>query len=96
MTIYQSIIQGIEVVGVQHPRSGSVSPPAPAGAAPLPCRRCGMQLPSATFVRDLKATLVDLGQRYDAGGGSLHDHCPTCKRVLRGQAYFRLAGRRLV
>ncbi len=96
VTLYQTINQGIEVEGDPHPRSRSLEPPAPAGAAPLPCRRCGMQLPSATFVRDLKATLVDLGQRYDAGGGSLHDHCPTCKRVLRGQAYFRLAGRRLV
>ena len=61
---------------------------APDGAR---CRRCGEALPSAQFVTDLKATLEELGQRYDlAEHGSLQDYCPTCKRVLRGQAYFRL------
>jgi hypothetical protein len=46
----------------------------------------------------LKATLADLGQRYELGDGvgALHDYCPTCKRVLRGQAYYRLMGNRFV
>lgn len=60
---------------------------ARTGAA---CARCGRPLPSARFVADLKATLAELGQRYDlgAGPGALQDHCPPCKRILRAQAYF--------
>ena len=40
-------------------------------------------------MRDLQATLTDLGQRYDLGEGYgwLQEYCPACKRVLRGQAY---------
>ncbi|MDP8922418.1 MAG: MFS transporter [Chloroflexota bacterium] len=62
------------------------------------CGRCGGELPSEQFVADLKATLADLGQRYELGDGrgSLQDYCPTCKRVLRGQAYYRLMGNRFV
>ncbi len=54
------------------------------------CRRCGRPLPSARFVTDLKATLLELGQRYDLGPalGALQDQCPPCKRILREQAYF--------
>ena len=62
------------------------------------CARCGEALPSAQFVTDLRATLDDLGQRYDlgAGHGNLHSYCPTCKRLLRGQAYYRLLGNRFL
>ena len=42
------------------------------------------------FITDLKATLIELEQRYDLGPrlGTLQDYCPACKRVLRAQAYF--------
>ena len=62
------------------------------------CARCGGDLPSEQFIADLKATLADLGQRYELGDGqgTLHDYCPTCKRVLRGQAYYQLMGDRFV
>ena len=54
------------------------------------CRRCSVALPSGQFITDLKATLIDLEQRYDLGPrlGTLQDYCPACKRVLRAQAYF--------
>jgi hypothetical protein len=61
------------------------------------CLRCGELLPSAQFVTDLRATLDDLGQRYDLDGmGNLQQYCPTCKRALRGEAYFALMGKRFV
>lgn len=62
------------------------------------CRRCGEPLPSAQFIRDLELTLNDLGQHYDLGEtrGLLQDYCPTCKRVLRGEAYYQLMGSRFV
>jgi hypothetical protein len=83
ITLYQTVNQDLERSGVER-----------AGAR---CARCGEALPSAQFVADLKATLDDLGQRYDLDGhGNLQDYCPTCKRVLRGQAYFELMGRRFV
>lgn len=85
VTLYQRVSQGL---------------PGPGGAGSdgsLRCRRCGAPLPSARFVEDLKATLGDLGQRYELGApGSLHDHCPTCKRELRAAAYYRLLGKRFV
>jgi hypothetical protein len=49
------------------------------------CRRCGEPLEAATFVRDLEATMDELGLRY----GEWIETCPRCKRVLRGQAYLR-------
>jgi hypothetical protein len=69
-----------------------------AGGSPVAgCARCGAELPSRQFVRDLKATLDDLGQRYDIGErGNLQDYCPTCKRVLRGDAYFQLMQKRFL
>jgi hypothetical protein len=85
VTLYQRVSQGI---------------PGPGGTATgsLACRRCGAPLPSARFVSDLKATLGDVGQSYELGGGrgSLQDHCPTCKRKLRGGAYYQLLGKRFV
>jgi hypothetical protein len=63
----------------------------------VPCVRCRAPLPSPQFVDDLKATLADLGQRYDLGpDGSLQDYCPTCKRLLRGRAYYQLMGQRFL
>ncbi|MCK6529675.1 MFS transporter [Myxococcota bacterium] len=83
VTLYQQVGQGIEGEG--------------ASPQPMPCRRCGRSLPSAQFVRDLKDTLRDLHQDYDMGGGaSLQDLCPSCKRVVRGQAYYGLLGKRFV
>lgn len=62
------------------------------------CRRCGEDLPSTQFTADLKATLDDLGQRYDLGEslGNLQEYCPTCKRALRGRAYFQHMGSRFL
>ena len=62
------------------------------------CRRCANALPSRRFVEDLKQTLLELGQRYDLGPelGLLQDYCPSCKRVLREEAYFGVAGDRFV
>lgn len=62
------------------------------------CPRCGDELPSAQFIADLQATLLDLGQRYELGDGlgNLQQHCPTCKRALRGRAYYQLMGNRFL
>lgn len=62
------------------------------------CRRCGEALPSQPFIDDLKATLGDLHQHYqlDEQLGSLQDYCPTCKRKLRGKAYYQLLGKRFL
>jgi hypothetical protein len=86
VTLYQQVNQDIE-----HYRR------LPEGGTGT-CRRCGGELPSARFVADLKDVLSDLGQRYDLGDerGALQDYCPTCKRVLRGQAYYELLGKRFV
>lgn len=62
---------------------------------PGACRRCGQPFPSSQFISDLEAVLNDLGQDYDLGDGRgrLQDYCPTCKRVLRGEAYYGLMGK---
>jgi hypothetical protein len=89
VTLYQTVNQDLE----QHAaRDGE--PPLAKGH----CRRCGERLPSAQFVSDLKASLYDLGQAYDLGegGGMLQDYCPTCKRILRGQGYYRTLGNRFL
>jgi hypothetical protein len=84
VTLYQTVNQDVEHYGAQ-PQTGS-------------CRRCGSALPSLQFVADLRATLVDLGQSYDLGPGRgwLQEYCPTCKRALRGQAYYQLLGDRFL
>jgi hypothetical protein len=51
----------------------------------LSCRRCGEPLEATTFIRDLQATMTELGLRYERW----IETCPRCKRVLRGQAYLR-------
>jgi len=62
------------------------------------CRGCSQPLPSQQFIADLRATLVDLRQDYDLGPdlGTLQDYCPTCKRTLRGRAYYQLLGKRFL
>lgn len=62
------------------------------------CRRCGEPLPSHQFVVDLRETLAELGQDYDLGDdrGYLQEYCPSCKRILRGQAYYELMGRQFL
>jgi len=37
-------------------------------------------------------------QRFELGEGRvwLQDYCPACKRVLRGQAYYQLMGKRFL
>jgi hypothetical protein len=49
-------------------------------------------------VHDLKSTLADLNQRYDLGSrrGWLQEYCPSCKRLLRGAAYYQLMGKRFL
>jgi hypothetical protein len=85
VTLYQRVSQELPV--------GEPSP-----VAAQACRGCGAPLPSARFIQDLEATLDDLGQSYDLGGGLglLQDHCPRCKRRLRGDAYDQLLGKRFV
>jgi hypothetical protein len=84
VTLYQTVNQDVEHFGRQEQ----------AGR----CARCDAELPSGRFVADLEATLADLGQRYDLGDdrGSLQDYCPTCKRVLRGRAYYQMMGDRFL
>jgi hypothetical protein len=62
------------------------------------CARCGEAMPSAQFVHDLAATLGELNQRYDMGQdkGLLQEYCPTCKRVMRGTAYYQLMGKKFL
>jgi nitrate reductase gamma subunit len=86
VTLYQQVNQDVEHYGdLTRPGTGA-------------CRRCGEDLPSAHFVTDLKGVLVSLGQNYDLGDdhGTLQDYCPTCKRVLRGQGYYALLGKRFL
>ncbi|HEU0113552.1 MAG TPA: hypothetical protein VFQ80_02710 [Thermomicrobiales bacterium] len=87
VTLYQQVNEDVE-------RAGRT----PAAPSPAVCRRCGEPMPSARFVADLKGVLRDLGQDYDLGGsrGALQDYCPTCKRVLRGAAYYALMSDRFL
>jgi hypothetical protein len=84
VTLYQVVNQDIAHYGPEH--------------ATGHCARCGGALPSEQFIADLKATLADLGQRYelDDGAGALQDYCPTCKRVLRGSAYYAMMSDRFL
>lgn len=113
VTLYQAVTHGLEQAQGQAAPAGATDGPTAesarrergqVGAAPAAptatgtCRRCGGPIPSTQFVRDLQATLTDLGQRYDLGPeyGWLQEYCPTCKRVLRGQAYYQLMGKRFL
>jgi hypothetical protein len=84
VTLYQTVNQDVEHYGKQ-PQTGR-------------CKRCQKEFPSQQFIKDLEGVLGDLGQDYDLGGerGKLQDYCPTCKRVLRGQAYYELMGKRFL
>lgn len=84
VTLYQTVNQDVEHYGTQ-PQTGA-------------CKRCGQELPSQQFITDLKGVLHDLGQDYDLGNnrGELQDYCPTCKRILRGTAYYELMGKRFL
>ncbi|MCO5177183.1 MAG: hypothetical protein M9890_09470 [Thermomicrobiales bacterium] len=92
VTLYQSVNQDMEHYGA----SETADPARSIGTGA--CRRCGEALPSQQFITDLKGVLGDLGQDYDLGDdlGRLQDYCPTCKRVLRGQAYYEMMGRRFL
>jgi hypothetical protein len=85
VTLYQRVAQGLEAKEAE-------------GRAPFSCRRCGAALPSERFVRDLEATLGDLGQSYRLGGsaGLLQDYCPSCKRGVRAGAYYELLRKRFL
>ena len=84
VTLYQTINQGVEHYGTQ----------AQTGR----CKRCSRELPSLQFAHDLEGVLDNLGQHYDLGSdrGILQEYCPTCKRVLRGEAYYQLMGKRFL
>jgi hypothetical protein len=84
VTLYQTVNQDIERTG-ERPEIGR-------------CRRCGVEMPSQRFIDDLKATLIELRQNYELGDkrGTLQDYCPTCKRVMRGMAYYQLMGKRFL
>jgi len=87
VTLYQQVAQDMEYYG--HPAHD------PRARIAAPCARCGVALPSAQFIHDLEGVLGELGQRYDLGEGRglLQDYCPTCKRVLRANAYYALMKR---
>lgn len=87
VTVYQQVAQDVEYYG----HAAHHDPALPAAG----CRGCGGELPSARFISDLEGVLADLGQRYDLGNGRglLQDYCPTCKRVIRADAYYALLKR---
>lgn len=86
VTLYQTVNQDVEYYGKQ------------SEIYPRHCRRCGDEMPSGQFVADLRGVLTDLNQDYELGDGRgwLQDYCPTCKRVLRGQAYYTQMGKRFL
>lgn len=92
VTLYQTVNQGLE-----HPEGTAGTAAAPS-IIPAHCKRCGREFPSRQFIEDLKATLGELGQRYQmsAAGTVLQDFCPTCKRLVRGESYYSTVGRDFV
>jgi hypothetical protein len=93
------IIERPATIGVKlYQRVGQDLPGDGRSADNALCRGCGERLPSTLFIADLKGVLADLGQVYDLGDGrgNLDDYCPTCKRRLRGQAYYQLMGKRFL
>ncbi len=84
ITLYQAVNQDVELYSAR-PQTGH-------------CKRCNQQLPSEQFVNDLEGVLSELGQNYNLGGeyGMLQEYCPTCKRVLRGEAYYQLMSNRFL
>ena len=84
VTLYQTVNQDVEHYEAR-PQTGR-------------CKRCNRELPSQQFIQDLEGVLGDLGQDYNLGDerGALQDYCPTCKRVLRGEAYYQLVGKKFL
>lgn len=93
VTLYQTVNQDVEHYGPAPQQQEQKVEERTAF-----CCHCGQEMPSQQFIRDLKGVLSDLGQDYRMGDhlGDLQDYCPTCKRVLRGQAYYRLMGNRFL
>jgi hypothetical protein len=74
------------------------------------CKRCGEAFTSEMHAQDIKTTLVEQGFNFTLnapvqsnstnttgiGEVSLQDYCPRCKRVLRGQAFAQIAGKKWV
>jgi hypothetical protein len=100
VTLYQQVNQELEqyAPGPRTAHASSSSAPRLSPQASRQCRNCGDELPSAQFVTDLKQVLDSLGQRYELGGdlGTLQEYCPTCKRLLRGRAYYQLVKQRFL
>lgn len=93
VTLYQTVNQDIEHYGPREQKETVM-----VASESRACKRCAQPLPSQQFIQDLKGVLNDLGQTYDLGEelGSMQDYCPTCKRVLRGTAYYHLMGKRFL
>jgi hypothetical protein len=87
VTLYQQVAQDVDYYGHEAPRG----PRQPV----THCKRCGAEAPSARFITALAAVLGTPGQRHDlaAERGVLQDYCPTCKRILRADAYYALLKR---
>lgn len=62
------------------------------------CKRCGAVLQSPQFMNEITAILAAHDQDYtlDEVYGRLELYCPTCKRVLRGQAYYHILGKSFI
>lgn len=55
------------------------------------CPRCGTMFVGKLWIDDLKNVVSELGFDYRMENGhTLQDHCPRCKRVMRGLAYAGL------
>jgi uncharacterized C2H2 Zn-finger protein len=56
------------------------------------CPRCGTMFVGKMWIDDLKGVVNKLGFDYRMENGSvLQDHCPRCKRIMRGLAYAGIA-----
>ncbi len=93
------IIERPASIGVTLHQTVSQEQAGPGQPEEARCKRCGAPLPSKQFVSDLKAVLGELGQNYQFEDNDevwLQDHCPQCKRVLRGQAYYEVMENRFL
>jgi len=95
VTLYQEVNQHVEHYETPAQQNGRVSSQQDGSVEQNHCKRCGEEFPSQQFIYDLKGVLNDLEQDYSLGDGlgTLQDYCPTCKRLLRGEAYYRLMGK---
>jgi hypothetical protein len=94
VTLYQAVSQDIEHYGKKRQNIHADDALSVTSA----CKHCGQALPSAQFIQDLHGVLNNLGQSYKLGAeqGTMQDYCPTCKRILRGQAYYALMKKRFL